>query len=247
MIKEKQMMKLSTPPFAPKVVQTLHNCGINDLKDLRAKGACYAFLLLKASGLTVTESVFRQLVCACENCLPEDLDEITWQMWRQKLKQHPPVAIFPAMQEMEKFMQQALLQAQKAADENEVPVGAVVVKEGQIIAAAHNCCVGSCDISRHAEIQALAQAGEKVGSYRLDDCDVYITLEPCTMCAGALVQARVARVIYAAAEPKTGAAGSVLNVFAQRVLNSHTAVLGGVMAEESQKLLQQFFQNKRKG
>ena len=98
---------------------------------------------------------------------------------------------------------------------------------------------------QHAEIRALSQAGAALQNYRLDGCDVYITLEPCIMCSGALVQARVRRVIFGATEPNTGAAGSIADVFSDRHLNPHTAVLGGILAEECRALLQQFFQNRR--
>ena len=143
-------------------------------------------------------------------------------------------------------MQAALVQAALAAEAGEVPVGAVVVHCGNIVAQAYNRCVADCNVSHHAEILALAQAGQVLGSYRLNECDVYVSLEPCAMCASALMQARVARVIFAASEPKTGAAGSVVNLFANKVLNAHTAVLGGVLADEAQAILQQFFQSKRK-
>ena len=166
--------------------------------------------------------------------------------WQQKLQEMPPVAVFPPLEEQQKFMQAALVQAALAAEAGEVPVGAVVVHRGNIVAQAYNRCVADCNVSHHAEILALAQAGQVLGSYRLNECDVYVSLEPCAMCAGALMQARVARVIFAASEPKTGAAGSVVDLFANKVLNAHTAVSGGVLADEAQAILQQFFQNKRK-
>ena len=166
--------------------------------------------------------------------------------WRRKLQEIPPVAVFPPLEEQQKFMQAALVQAALAAEAGEVPVGAVVVHRGKIVAQAYNRCVADCNVSHHAEILALAQAGQVLGSYRLNECDVYVSLEPCAMCASALMQARVARVIFAASEPKTGAAGSVVDLFANKALNAHTAVSGGVLADEAQAILQQFFQNKRK-
>ena len=161
------------------------------------------------------------------------------------VKNHPPVALPPPAEEAERFMRLALHQAEAAAAAGEVPVGAVVVRNGEVLSTAHNRCVADCDIGGHAELRALAEAGRKTGSYRLDGCDVYITLEPCAMCASALMQARIKRVIFAAAEPKSGAAGSVCNLFADTRLNAHTAVFGGIMAEESRTLLQTFFRSRR--
>ena len=144
-----------------------------------------------------------------------------------------------------RWMRLALQAAHEAAARGEVPVGAVVVHRGEIIAQAHNRCVADCSISHHAEIQALAAAGQALGNYRLNECDVYVSLEPCAMCASAMIQARVARVVFAAHEPKTGAAGSVLNLFANKQLNQHTAILGGVLADEAKQQLQAFFRLRR--
>ena len=164
-----------------------------------------------------------------------------------ELKNHPPVSAFPPQGEMEHFMRQALAQAEMSASRGEIPVGAVIVSDGKIIASAHNTCIADCNVSRHAEINALAQAGSEMQNYRLDGCDIYITLEPCAMCASALIQARIKRVIYGAAEPKTGTAGSIVNLFADKRLNTHTAIRGGILQEECRAVLSRFFQNKRKG
>ncbi|ADZ01687.1 tRNA-specific adenosine deaminase [Neisseria meningitidis M13399] len=163
------------------------------------------------------------------------------------MKNHPPVAAFPPQEEMEHFMREALRQAEQSAADGEIPVGAVIVSDGKIIASAHNTCIADCNVSCHAEINALAQAGSEMQNYRLDGCDIYITLEPCAMCASALIQARIRRVIYGAAEPKTGAAGSIVNLFADKRLNTHTAIRGGILQEECRAVLNRFFQNKRKG
>lgn len=236
---------LSTPPLAPKVVHTLAQCGVLTLADLQAKNPCVAFLLLKDSGLSVTQSVFWQLVALCSLKTVHELSEAEKQFWQTQLRNTPPVAQFPAQEIMHNFMREALVQAGLAAQMGEVPVGAVVVHESNIIARAHNRCVADCNISHHAEIQALAVAGQVLGNYRLSDCDVYISLEPCAMCASAIMQARVRRVIFAAREPKTGAAGSVINLFANKQLNAHTAVLGGVLNDEAQAQLQDFFRQRR--
>lgn len=239
------MTLLSTPPFAPNTLRALQALGIQQLADLQKLGAVHTFLLLKAAGHTFTRSILWQLHAACLQTDVRQLTATDKAALLTALQAHPPVAIFPPMANMMAFMQHALAQAQQAAALGEIPVGAVVVYQNQIIAAAHNACVATCDVSQHAEIRALAQAGAVLGNYRLTECDVYITLEPCMMCAGALLQARVKRVIFGAAEPKMGAAGSVLNVFAQRRFNSHTAIQGGILANECQAVLQQFFQQNR--
>ena len=143
------------------------------------------------------------------------------------------------------FMQLALAQARLAAEAGEVPVGAVLVHQGQIIASAHNAPVGTHDPTAHAEIRALRDAASRLGNYRLEDCELYVTLEPCPMCAGAMLHARLKKVVYGAPDPKTGAAGSVLNLFAQTQLNHQTQVQGGVLAESCAAVLQDFFQDRR--
>jgi tRNA(adenine34) deaminase len=145
----------------------------------------------------------------------------------------------------DEMMQAALVEARAAMAAGEVPVGAVVVKDGQIIATGRNSPIDAHDPTAHAEIVALRAAAKALGNYRLDDCELYVTLEPCAMCSGAMLQARLKRVVFGAAEPKTGAAGSVLDLFAEARLNHQTTVQGGVMAEESAALLQTFFADRR--
>ena len=127
-----------------------------------------------------------------------------------------------------RYMQLALEQAQHAWDLGEVPVGAVVVKGGEVIAVGYNQPIGRHDPTAHAEVMALRAAAEKLGNYRLPGCELYVTLEPCVMCSGAMLHARLARVVYGAGDPKTGACGSVLNLFEQPALNHQTAIEGGV-------------------
>ena len=143
------------------------------------------------------------------------------------------------------FMQLALRQAQAAADAGEVPVGAVVVRAGQVIATGHNAPLSSKDPTAHAEVNAMRAAAQMIGNYRLDDCTLYVTLEPCTMCSGAALHARFKRVVFGASEPKTGAAGSVLDVFSNAALNHQTQITGGVMAHECSQVLQDFFEQRR--
>jgi tRNA(adenine34) deaminase len=139
----------------------------------------------------------------------------------------------------------ALEQAHRAANAGEVPVGAVVVRDGKVIGVGRNAPVGSCDPTAHAEIMALREAARIVGNYRLDDCDLYVTLEPCAMCAGAMLHSRLRRVVFGAADPKTGAAGSVVDLFAQPALNHRTGIVAGVRAQECGALLLDFFQGRR--
>ncbi len=143
------------------------------------------------------------------------------------------------------FMGLALEQARAAAMSGEVPVGAVVVHQGRVIATGRNAPVQAHDPSAHAEIVALRAAAQALGNYRLEDCELFVTLEPCAMCSGAMLHARLKRVVFGAADPKTGAAGSVLNLFAQPQLNHQTEVEGGVLAEEGAQLLKDFFKERR--
>jgi tRNA(adenine34) deaminase len=145
----------------------------------------------------------------------------------------------------ETFMQQALAQARLAAEAGEVPVGAVVVRRGEVIAAGRNAPVDGHDPTAHAEIVALRAAAQALGNYRLDDCELFVTLEPCAMCSGAMLHARLQRVVFGAADPKTGAAGSVVNLFDQPKLNHQTRLQGGVLAQECGELLQAFFRRRR--
>lgn len=143
------------------------------------------------------------------------------------------------------YMQEALQLAARAATTGEVPVGAVVVRDGVIVGRGYNQPIASADPTAHAEIMAMRDAGRTLGNYRLADCDLYVTLEPCVMCAGAIMHARIRRVFFGARDPKTGACGSAIDLFAQSHLNHHAEVNGGMMAEQSVNLLQDFFAQRR--
>ena len=145
----------------------------------------------------------------------------------------------------EYFMREALRMAQKAYDANEVPVGAVVVREGKIIARACNQVELLKDATAHAEMLALTQAEAAVGDWRLIDCDLYVTKEPCAMCAGALVHTRVPRVIFGCADPSAGAAGSVINLLQLPTLNHRCDVASGVLQDQCASILQDFFRKRR--
>jgi tRNA(adenine34) deaminase len=145
----------------------------------------------------------------------------------------------------EDFMREALRLAEQAAQAGEVPVGAVVVKDGEIIGRGSNAPISKHDPSAHAEMAALRDAALRLGNYRLVGCELFVTLEPCVMCVGAMFHARIARVVYGATEPKTGAAGSVLNLFAEARINHHAEIQGGVLAAECGKVLSDFFAMRR--
>ena len=143
------------------------------------------------------------------------------------------------------WMEQALEQARLAAQAGEVPVGALVIKDGEIIGLGHNRNLLDHDPSAHAEIVALRQAAARLGNHRLTGCEMFVTIEPCAMCAGALVHARLARLVYGASDPKAGAAGSVLQVLNHPGLNHKMEVRSGVLAEKCSEILQKFFREKR--
>jgi len=143
------------------------------------------------------------------------------------------------------FMQQALEQAQLAALAGEVPVGAVLVRDGQVISKGFNRPISNSDPSAHAEMMAMRAAAQDESNYRLPGTTLYVTLEPCTMCAGAMLHARIERLVFGAADPKTGAAGSVLNIFSEKQINHQTKVEGGIMGAECGQVLRDFFKERR--
>jgi tRNA(adenine34) deaminase len=145
------------------------------------------------------------------------------------------------------FMRRAIELARLASEAGEVPVGAVLVLGAEVIAEGFNAPISHADPTAHAEIQALREAARKLGNYRLPGTTLYVTLEPCAMCVGAILHARVARVVFGAADPKTGAAGSVIDLFAEARLNHHAGVQGGVLAEECGQVLREFFSQRRGG
>lgn len=145
----------------------------------------------------------------------------------------------------EKFMKEALKEAKKAYSKLEVPVGAVIVKDGKIIARAHNVKETKKDTTQHAEIIAIQKASKKLESWRLIDCDMYVTLEPCSMCAGAMINSRIRKVYIGTKDKKTGAAGSVLNLFDDFVFNHKVEVESGILQDECEDILKKFFKDLR--
>lgn len=146
----------------------------------------------------------------------------------------------------EYFMREALSLARAAECLGEVPVGAVIVLNGEIVGRGFNSPIGESDPTAHAEIAALRDAGRSLGNYRLPGCELFVTIEPCAMCAGAILHSRIARVVYGTRDPKTGVHGSVVHLFGVERLNHHTAVLGGVLADECSAVLSAFFAGRRR-
>ena len=149
------------------------------------------------------------------------------------------------MEEKEKFMKEAIKEAKKAYDKLEVPVGAVIVKDGKIIARAHNLKETKKDTTKHAEIIAIQKASKKLDSWRLIDCEMYVTLEPCPMCAGAIINSRIKKIYIGAKDEKTGAVGSVLNLLEDYTFNHKVQIENGILENECQKILKDFFKELR--
>jgi tRNA(adenine34) deaminase len=146
----------------------------------------------------------------------------------------------------EHWMDEALALARQAQARGEVPVGAIVVKDGAIIGRGGNAPIAGNDPTAHAEIAALRDAAAALGNYRLPDCDLYVTIEPCAMCAGAIMHARIRRLVFGARDPKTGACGSIVDLFAERRLNHHTTVTGDIAGEACGRMLSDFFTARRR-
>jgi tRNA(adenine34) deaminase len=147
----------------------------------------------------------------------------------------------------ERFMSEALALAAAAAQAGEVPVGAVVVRDGEVVGRGFNRPISTSDPTAHAEIVALRDAAARLGNYRLPGCDLYVTLEPCAMCVGAMLHARLSRVVFGAPDPKTGACGGVLDLASEGRINHQTVFEGGLLAQESGELLRRFFAERRQG
>ncbi len=151
----------------------------------------------------------------------------------------------PDLVDDEHHMRRALSIAREGGSLGEVPVGAVVVLDGEVIGEGVNAPISRHDPTAHAEIQAMRAAAQRIGNYRIAGANLFVTLEPCSMCAGAMMHARIARVVFGAADPKTGACGSVINLFAEQRLNHHAEVIGGVLVKECGALLKDFFKERR--
>ncbi|MCP9760072.1 cytidine deaminase [Aquitalea sp. S1-19] len=232
---------LTTPPLPPATLSQLAALGICSREELAQTGVVNAFLQLKAGGHDAGKRVLYALEAARRGVHWKALSPSDHSALLEALAAHPPVKSRPPANELAVYMEAALALAAQAAQQGEVPVGAVVVKDGHIIGRGCNSPIARCDPTAHAEMLALREAASHLGNYRLDGCDLYVTLEPCAMCAGAIMQARIARLVYGAHEAKTGAAGSVTDLFALKTLNAHTAVFSGVDDARCAHQLSAFF------
>ena len=201
---------------------------------------------LSAAALSMTAEILHEAVAGARRAREQGADErqVAWLERAARaieVSELEPAAVDPDLT----FMRLALDQAYNAWALGEIPVGAVVIKDGGVIATGFNQPIGQCDPTAHAEIQAIRAAADWLGNYRLGECTLYVTLEPCAMCAGAIQHARVTRLVYGAADPKTGACGSVIDLFSQPQLNHHTTVRGGVLKQECASTLSRFFAERR--
>jgi tRNA(adenine34) deaminase len=191
--------------------------------------------------LKITPSAFEPNAREPNACEPNASEPHAWKLYTREPNAREP----NASGSDEAWMREAILEARQAASEGEVPVGAVLVFGGALVARAHNQCIREQDPTAHAEIAALREAARRMGNYRLPGAVLYTTLEPCAMCAGAVMHARLARVVYGCRDPKTGVAGSLVDLFGNPRLNHHTEVEAGVLADECAELLQVFFRQRR--
>ncbi|QRN40825.1 MAG: cytidine deaminase [Neisseriaceae bacterium] len=228
-----------------RVLGELKQLGIESKEDLIKEGSLSVFLKIKSVHLGLTQSILWKLYGIEHNIPYWNISKQLKTEILQELKKFPIVKEFPCQEEMNRYMQLAVLQAQKAFWDDEVPVGAVVVLKGRVIGVGYNQSFKGRNIINHAELLAIKAASEELNNYRLDNCDLYVTLEPCMMCTGAIIQSRISRVIYGAKEAKTGMVES-FNPAHYRYMNHHCAFKGGVLASECKRLLTDFFETKRK-
>lgn len=229
----------------PKARQWLAQLGIVSPEQLRQLGAPAVFQALHRRHFPVNRRLLWGLLAIERGCHWSDLTDEEKQYSWQEVQQGFPPLMPDELPVAEQAMELALAQARQAQAVGEVPVGAVVMQGETLIAVGHNLPRQQHDPTAHAEIVALRRAAEKLANYRLQDCTLYVTLEPCVMCAGAILHARLQRVVFGAYDDRAGAAGSVCNVFAMPVLNHQTAVSGGILATPCRELLQQFFAQRR--
>ena len=229
----------------PKARQWLAQLGIVSPEQLRQLGAPAVFQALHRRHFPVNRRLLWGLLAIERGCHWSELSDEEKQYSWQEVQQGFPPLMPDELPVAEQAMELALAQARQAQAVGEVPVGAVVMQGETLIAVGHNLPRQQHDPTAHAEIVALRRAAEKLANYRLQDCTLYVTLEPCVMCAGAILHARLQRVVFGAYDERAGAAGSVCDVFAMPVLNHQTAVSGGILATPCRELLQQFFAQRR--
>lgn len=240
----KKNLNLSFNLLAPKVQKALEHIGVLNIESLKNKGSLNTFLELKVIYPSITTSVLWRLLAIEKDINLADITADLKSATLLSLKQQQVVKSFPDQIQLEFYMHEALIEARKALLLLEVPVGAVIVKDNQIIARAHNRCLANNRVTSHAELLAIDEASQFLDNYRLEGCDLYVTLEPCMMCLGAIFQARISRLIYAVKSEKMGILENHLITF-PNIYKVHTAIKGGILAEECGQLIQQFFLNKR--
>ncbi len=232
--------------LSKKIIEQLTILGITSLDEFCQLETISIFFLLKDSGYPATPWLLYQLDAARRQVNWRHISQKERKLLRNTLAANSPIqAPYPTKEEIEKFIDVARQLANKAETQDEVPIGAIVVKNDQIIGQGYNNTITQKSPFAHAEIIALQEAAKAIGNYRLIDCDLYVTLEPCIMCAGAISQARIKRLIFGTKEPKSGAAGSVINIFANHKLNAYTAVFGPVDSINCAAQLTNFFRQKR--
>ena len=219
--------------------------GINSIAELKQYSYIKVFQWLKYSVPSISFHALFDLYCLSHNLpqksLSKEQQDLVICEYKNTLVSYPPVAN-PSIKE---YLAEALQLAQIAYQNNDVPIGAVIVKDTKIIATGYNKTLCSSDVTQHAEIVALQSAMHQLGNYRLDNCDLYVTIEPCAMCAGAILQSRIRRLTFGALEPKTGAVVSQYKIFDNPLTNHHTEVIGPIDNTVYSQLLKHFFVDKR--
>lgn len=237
-------MNTQLPFLSTKTLAQLDALGIHTREQLKELGAVAVFLALKSRHQGITKKMLAAL-CAAEHGTPIHEKQLEEAITLAQTMRFAP--LMPnEKQEAEFWMNEALKQAKLAEKKGEIPVGAVIVQDGICISAAHNLPIETHDPSAHAELIALRNAAAILKNYRLNHATLYVTLEPCPMCAGAIFHSRLKRVVFGASDPKGGAGGGAVNLFAHPQLNPHTALSGGILQKPCQEILQNFFKNRRK-
>lgn len=226
--------------LSPKICALLKELGVTSVLELQTKGAAFVYRELQVRQQGLTQAIYWRLAALEMGRHLSEIDAAEKKLLATILKATPKTRLFPDKMQLTHYMTLALEEARCAQKENEVPVGAVAVYQGKVIARGHNRVVSNHFVGEHAEMIALREVGKILGNYRLEKVDLYVTVEPCMMCLGAITAARIGRLIYGVKEPKTGVTDHH-GLFRC----THTAILGGVLAKESAALLQEFFQIRR--
>ncbi len=221
----------------------LSTVGINSLEELRCHDSILVFQWLKDLNPSLGYNALYDLYCLSQGQNLNSIDAISKEQLRTRYTSYPPHYAPLAKHIIDKYMQLAM--EQSTAITNEIPIGAVIVRNGEVIGQGSNQTIRKNDITQHAEIVALTAASRNLGTHRLDDCDLFVTIEPCLMCTGAIIHSHIRRVVFGASEPKTGAILSQYRVLENRVVNKHTEAIGPVDNDCCAKPLRQFLKSRR--